>query len=94
MIQVGDRVLAINHQKVESLTTDDLNRFLLKSRPKVTLQIEFDVAESVIASSGTFTVKLEKKGPGLGITITGEAALHKIESIIRESIVSHVHSVS
>lgn len=71
VVQVGDRVLAINHQKVESLTTDDLNRFLLKSRPKVTLQIEFDVAESVIASSGTFTVKLEKKGPGLGITITG-----------------------
>ncbi|XP_022646854.1 glutamate receptor-interacting protein 1-like isoform X3 [Varroa jacobsoni] len=70
VVQVGDRVLAINHQKVESLTTDDLNRFLLKSRPKVTLQIEFDVAESVIASSGTFTVKLEKKGPGLGITIT------------------------
>lgn len=71
VIQVGDRVLAINHQRVESLTTDDLNRFLLKSRPRVTLQIEFDVAESVIASSGTFTVKLEKKGPGLGITITG-----------------------
>ncbi|KAI3369683.1 hypothetical protein L3Q82_024526, partial [Scortum barcoo] len=39
---------------------------------KVTLEIEFDVAESVVPSSGTFHVKLPKKrGVELGLTISG-----------------------
>lgn len=37
---------------------------------KITLQIEFDVADTIVPASGIFTVKLAKRGPGLGITIT------------------------
>lgn len=39
---------------------------------KVVLQTEFDVADTIVPSSGIFTVKLAKRGAGLGITITGE----------------------
>lgn len=36
------------------------------------MQIEFDVVDTIVPSSGIFTVKLAKRaGPGLGITITG-----------------------
>lgn len=37
---------------------------------KLTLQVEFDVADTIVPSSGIFTVKLAKRGAGLGITIT------------------------
>lgn len=70
VIQVGDRVLAVNSHSTESMAVDEVTRLIQQSRPRVVLDIEFDVAESVIPSSGTFTVKLAKKGPGLGITIT------------------------
>ena len=36
----------------------------------ITLKIEFDVAESIVPSSGVFNVKLLKRGTGLGITIS------------------------
>lgn len=35
------------------------------------MQLEFDVADSIVATSGVFSVKLAKKGNGLGIIITG-----------------------
>lgn len=43
------------------------------SSSKLVLQIEFDVADTIVPSSGIFTVKLAKRGPGLGITITGKS---------------------
>ncbi|KAH8031145.1 hypothetical protein HPB51_013262 [Rhipicephalus microplus] len=70
VVQVGDRVLSVNGQTTEGLSLEEVTQLIQQSRPRVVLDIEFDVAESVIPSSGTFTVKLAKKGPGLGITIT------------------------
>ncbi|XP_023221786.1 glutamate receptor-interacting protein 1-like isoform X2 [Centruroides sculpturatus] len=69
VIQVGDRVLAVNNKCTKGMTTDEVMHLIQQSHPRVTLDIEFDVAESVVPSSGTFTVKLAKKGSGLGITI-------------------------
>jgi len=37
----------------------------------LTLHVEFDVADAVVPSSGIFSVKLARRGHGLGITITG-----------------------
>jgi hypothetical protein len=37
----------------------------------LTLHVEFDVADAVVPSSGIFSVKLARRGNGLGITITG-----------------------
>ncbi|NXO08933.1 GRIP2 protein, partial [Oriolus oriolus] len=73
LLQVGDRVLSINGIATEDGTMEEANQFLRDAAltNKVVLEIEFDVAESVIPSSGTFHVKLPKKrGVELGITIS------------------------
>ncbi|MXQ93913.1 hypothetical protein E5288_WYG022064 [Bos mutus] len=73
VLQIGDRVLAINGIPTEDSTFEEANQLLRDSSitSKVTLEIEFDVAESVIPSSGTFHVKLPKKhNVELGITIS------------------------
>ncbi|KAK1789997.1 hypothetical protein P4O66_002314 [Electrophorus voltai] len=73
ILQIGDRILSINGVPTEDSTLEETNQLLRDSgiTSKVTLEIEFDVAESVIPSSGTFHVKLPKKaGVELGITIS------------------------
>jgi hypothetical protein len=40
---------------------------------KCTLEIEFDVADAVVPSSGTFNVKVGRRGATLGITISGNS---------------------
>lgn len=75
-LQVGDRILAVNYQP--NLTLQEINSMLElgnEQNGKITLQVEFDVADSVVPTSGIFTVKLAKRGPGLGITITGKNVL-------------------
>ncbi|XP_063165287.1 glutamate receptor-interacting protein 1 isoform X2 [Candoia aspera] len=77
ILQIGDRVLAINGILTEDSTFDEANQLLRDSSitSKVTLEIEFDVAESVIPSSGTFHVKLPKKhNVELGITISSPSS--------------------
>ncbi|XP_039627063.1 glutamate receptor-interacting protein 2 isoform X3 [Polypterus senegalus] len=73
LLQVGDRLLSINNIPTEDGTLEEANQLLRDAAlsNKVTLEIEFDVAESVVPSSGTFHVKLPKKrGVELGITIS------------------------
>ncbi|XP_064364833.1 glutamate receptor-interacting protein 1 isoform X8 [Dromaius novaehollandiae] len=77
VLQVGDRIVAINGIPTEDSTFDEANQLLRDSSitNKVTLEIEFDVAESVIPSSGTFHVKLPKKhNVELGITISSPSS--------------------
>ncbi|XP_072002748.1 glutamate receptor-interacting protein 1 isoform X4 [Engystomops pustulosus] len=77
IIQVGDRVMAINGVQTEDSTFEEANQLLRDATiaGKVTLEIEFDVAESVIPSSGTFHVKLPKKhNVELGITISSPSS--------------------
>ncbi|XP_010636208.1 glutamate receptor-interacting protein 2 isoform X2 [Fukomys damarensis] len=73
LLQVGDRVLAINGVATEDGTMEEANQLLRDAAlaHKVMLEVEFDVAESVLPSSGTFHVKLPKRrGVELGITIS------------------------
>ncbi|XP_005387124.1 PREDICTED: glutamate receptor-interacting protein 2 isoform X3 [Chinchilla lanigera] len=73
LLQVGDRVLAINGVATEDGTTEEANQLLRDAAlaHRVVLEVEFDVAESVVPSSGTFHVKLPKRrGVELGITIS------------------------
>ncbi|XP_047406522.1 glutamate receptor-interacting protein 1 isoform X4 [Sciurus carolinensis] len=77
VLQIGDRVMAINGIPTEDSTFEEANQLLRDSSitNKVTLEIEFDVAESVIPSSGTFHVKLPKKhNVELGITISSPSS--------------------
>ncbi|RZC38595.1 glutamate receptor-interacting protein 1 [Asbolus verrucosus] len=83
-LQVGDRIISINHQP--NLTLQEINSILeLGNEPnKMALEIEFDVADTIVPSSGIFTVKLPKRGPGLGITITASKTRPEEPFIISE----------
>ncbi|XP_062384247.1 glutamate receptor-interacting protein 1 isoform X2 [Sardina pilchardus] len=89
ILQIGDRILSINGIPTEDSTLEEANQLLRDSSitNKVTLEIEFDVAESVIPSSGTFHVKLPKKpGVELGITISSPSSRKPGDALIISDI--------
>uniref|UniRef100_A0A673LGF5 Glutamate receptor-interacting protein 2-like n=1 Tax=Sinocyclocheilus rhinocerous TaxID=307959 RepID=A0A673LGF5_9TELE len=94
VLQVGDRILSINGIPTEDGTLEEANQLLRDAAlaNKVTLEGEFDVAESVIPSSGTFQVKLPKRrGVELGITISASKKPGKplIISEIQRGSIAH-----
>ncbi|KAK2897503.1 glutamate receptor-interacting protein 2a isoform X1 [Channa argus] len=94
LLQVGDRLLSINGIPTEDGTLEEAHQLLRDSAlaNKITLEIEFDVAESVVPSSGTFHVKLPKRrGVELGITISASKKPGKplIISDIRKGSIAH-----
>uniref|UniRef100_A0A3Q3X810 PDZ domain-containing protein n=1 Tax=Mola mola TaxID=94237 RepID=A0A3Q3X810_MOLML len=96
LLQVGDRLLSINGIPTEDGTLEEAHQLLRDAAlaNKVTVEIEFDVAESVVPSSGTFHVKLPKRrGVELGITISGESSKKPgkplIISDIRKASIAH-----
>uniref|UniRef100_A0A8C1NYE6 Glutamate receptor interacting protein 2a n=1 Tax=Cyprinus carpio TaxID=7962 RepID=A0A8C1NYE6_CYPCA len=94
VLQVGDRILSINGIPTEDGTLEEANQLLRDAAlaNKVTLELEFDVAESVIPSSGTFQVKLPKRrGVELGITISSSKKPGKplIISEIQRGSIAH-----
>ncbi|KAG1973393.1 glutamate receptor-interacting protein [Pimephales promelas] len=94
VLQVGDRLLSINGIPTEDGTLEEANQLLRDAAlaNKVTLEVEFDVAESVIPSSGTFQVKLPKRrGVELGITISASKKPGKplIISEIQRGSIAH-----
>ncbi|XP_068454709.1 glutamate receptor-interacting protein 2-like isoform X2 [Clinocottus analis] len=94
LLQVGDRLLSINGIPTEDGTLEEAHQLLRDSAltNKVTVELEFDVAESVVPSSGTFHVKLPKKrGVELGITISASKKPGKplIISDIRKGSIAH-----
>ncbi|XP_055615895.1 glutamate receptor-interacting protein 2 isoform X2 [Toxorhynchites rutilus septentrionalis] len=84
-LQKGDRILAVN--KMYSLDANTVRQLLGDFGPKssanlyhnqpqstnwVELELEFDMADSVIPSSGVFNIKLIRQNKcGLGITVNG-----------------------
>ncbi|XP_022917936.2 glutamate receptor-interacting protein 2 isoform X1 [Onthophagus taurus] len=91
-LQTGDRIVSVNHQS--NLTVQEINSILemASDGSKIILQVGFDVADTIVPSSGVFTVKLVKRGGGLGITIT--ASKHRpdepfIISEIRRGSIAH-----
>ncbi|XP_062418367.1 glutamate receptor-interacting protein 2-like isoform X2 [Pungitius pungitius] len=94
VLQVGDRLLSINGIPTEDGTLEEAHQLLRDSAlaHKVTVEIEFDVAESVVPSSGTFHVKLPKRREvELGITISASKKPGKplIISDIRKGSIAH-----
>ncbi|GFS58903.1 glutamate receptor-interacting protein 1 [Nephila pilipes] len=70
VLQVGDRILAINGESTEGMSIDKISNIIANSHPRISLITEFDVAEAVVPSSGIFIVKLAKKGSDLGVSLT------------------------
>ncbi|KAK9889767.1 hypothetical protein WA026_007147 [Henosepilachna vigintioctopunctata] len=85
-LQVGDRIVTVNHQY--NLTLQEISSILDRGSDnntcQVALVIEFDVADTIVPSSGIFTVKLAKRGPGLGITITASKVAPEEPFLISE----------
>ncbi|XP_013790838.2 glutamate receptor-interacting protein 2-like, partial [Limulus polyphemus] len=86
ILQAGDRILAVNRQSTLGMTADEVTSLIQYSLPRVILDIEFDVAESIVPSSGTFTVKLPKHGTGLGITIAAQRYRKQGDALIISDI--------
>ncbi|KAK3104164.1 hypothetical protein FSP39_024955 [Pinctada imbricata] len=72
VIQEGDRIVSYNGQDVYNMLAEDVNKWLREPRQRCELQIEFDVTESVMPSSGVFIVKLPNypKDIGLSVNVT------------------------
>ena len=58
-IQIGDRILSINDVPLDDASIEEAMGMLsdCARRGRVNLEIEFDVAESVVPTSGTFALK-------------------------------------
>ncbi|CAF0828269.1 unnamed protein product [Rotaria sp. Silwood1] len=70
VLQPGDRILSINGQQLEGMTLEDARSIIKDSNNRIHLEIEFDVADSVMLSSGTCQVKILRKNLDLGLSVT------------------------
>ncbi|CAF1005411.1 unnamed protein product [Rotaria sp. Silwood1] len=70
VLQPGDRILAINGQLLEGMTLEDARSIIKRSNHQIHLEVEFDVADFVMLSSGVCEVKLLRKNLDLGLSVT------------------------
>jgi len=81
VLQAGDRLTSVNGFICEELSVDEVNQLLIEAHRsgQVDLELEFDVADSVVPSSGVFHIKLPtRRGIPLGIELTGDEPGHEI----------------
>lgn len=81
VIQEGDRVVGVNDIEITNQSAEQVNQLIRDHRHRCDLNIEYDVAESVMPSSGIFVVKLPNHPRNLGLTI---------KAIRRELIITSV----
>ena len=62
----------MNGKDVAGLGISEVNQMMNNTRPTVIVDAEFDVADSVIPSTGTFSVKLAKRNDDLGIKLASK----------------------
>jgi C-terminal processing protease CtpA/Prc len=70
LVQPGDRIILINGKSVEGMSLEDVRQLIRESGRDLKLEVEFDVADTIMLTSGTFQVKLLKKNLDLGINVT------------------------
>uniref|UniRef100_A0A0R3S6B1 PDZ domain-containing protein n=1 Tax=Elaeophora elaphi TaxID=1147741 RepID=A0A0R3S6B1_9BILA len=82
VLQVGDRIIAINNWSSINGTAEEGNQILRQATSPLKLFVEFDVIESALPFDGVFDVKLAKRGNNLGIVVRSEAENTKGEPVI------------
>ncbi|CAL4088322.1 unnamed protein product, partial [Meganyctiphanes norvegica] len=87
VICLGDRLVGVNGRSVAGIGVSEVTQMIANSRPTVTLDLEFDVAESVVPSSGTFAVKLPRRHNGLGITLTASRRAGPDEPLLISEVI-------
>lgn len=70
VMQPGDRIISVNNRSLEGLTVEEARQIIKESGSNLRLEIEFDVADTVMLTSGIFQVKLLKKNLDLGIVVS------------------------
>lgn len=91
VLEVNDEVLGINDTDVAMMTAEQCNGMLQSFGTHANILVGFTVAESIVATSGTFSVKLPKHYFGLGITFSDIARENDEKPCI---IISHVRKGS
>ena len=87
-IQIGDRILSINEVPLDDASIEEAMGMLAECarRGRVNLEIEFDVAESVVPTSGTFALKAAFKFSTLTIrtkyTIIFKRTSYKAKNLV------------
>ena len=69
LMQPGDRIVSVNHRSLEGLSVEEARQVIKESGMNLRLEIEFDVADTIMLTSGVFQVKLLKKNLEVGITV-------------------------
>ncbi|KRX40400.1 Glutamate receptor-interacting protein 2 [Trichinella murrelli] len=82
VLQIGDRVLALNDWCTELGSAEQANQFVKHMTSPLTLTVEFDVIESVLQNCGIFTVKLARRTQNLGLLIRPACGNEKGEPVI------------
>ena len=78
-IQPGDRILRINQQSTAGMNLDEVVELMRDSKPRMTLDVEFDVADSVVPATGVYWLKLIKptgSSSTFGITLQGKLNIY------------------
>ncbi|XP_055912901.1 glutamate receptor-interacting protein 2 isoform X2 [Eupeodes corollae] len=96
-IQKGDRIIAVN--KMSSLEVNTIRQLLGDVGPRppgyqganwIELEIEFDMSDAVVPSSGVFNVKLPKTGKGgMGISVNGSSHNGFVISEVKPGSLAH-----
>jgi C-terminal processing protease CtpA/Prc len=69
LMQPGDRIISVNNQSLEGLSLEEARKMIKESGANLRLETEFDVADTIMLTSGVFQVKLVKKNLDLGLTV-------------------------
>lgn len=72
LMQPGDRIITVNQRSLEGLSVEEARQIIKESGTTLRIEIEFDVADTIMLTSGVFQVKLLKKNLDLGIVVECE----------------------
>ncbi len=84
-IHPGDRILRINGQSTAGMDLDEVVALMRDSKPRMTLDVEFDVVDFVIPASGVYWLKLAKpqgSTASYGLALQGMSNTYIIEYTI------------
>eukprot|EP00794_Sanderia_malayensis_P006326 gene6326-7051_t len=90
VLQVGDRIISINGIRTDYMPFEEFQRIMFESVTSLRLEVEFDITDAIIPSSGTFTVKIPRsENTGIVLAETnGEDSerLHRVVDIKKGSV--------
>ena len=69
LMQPGDRIISVNQRSLEGLSVEEARQVIKEAGPNLRLEIQFDVADTIMLTSGIFQVKLLKRNLDIGITV-------------------------